>query len=357
MIIITQTGITEDQLDHIRERVEGLGLRTHVSRGESRVVVGCIGDEDALRGVPLLRLPGVESVTAVTKPYKLASRAFSAGPTAVRIGDASGTVVGGPEITVIAGPCSVEGDAMLRETAGRVKGAGARLLRGGAYKPRSSPYSFRGLGVAALEMLAEVRSETGLPVVTEVMDTREVDTVAQYADVLQVGARNMQNFSLLDELGRIRRPVLLKRGLSATVEELLMAAEYIMSHGNRDVILCERGIRTFETATRNTLDVGAIAVLRQETHLPVIVDPSHAAGRADLVAPLAYAAIAAGADGLMVEVHPDPERALSDGDQSLELDAFDALMDGVRAFALAAGRTVAEPREPARAGTVAGTAA
>ncbi len=351
MIIITQPGITDDQLDHIRERVEGLGLRTHISRGESRVVVGCIGDEDALRGIPLLRLPGVESVTPVTKPYKLASRAFTAVRTAVRIGDASGTAVGGTELTVIAGPCSVEGDAMLRETAGRVKRAGARLLRGGAFKPRSSPYSFRGLGVEALEMLAEARSETGLPVVTEVMDTREVETVAEYADVLQVGARNMQNFALLDELGRIRRPVLLKRGLSATVQELLMAAEYIMSHGNRDVILCERGIRTFETATRNTLDVGAIAVLRQETHLPVIVDPSHAAGRADLVAPLAYAAIAAGADGLMVEVHPDPERALSDGDQSLELDAFDALMDGLRAFAHAAGRTLAPADSPAPAGT------
>ena len=336
MIIITKPGITDEELDHIRERVEGLGMRTHVSRGETRVVVGCIGDEEALREVPLLRLPGVESVTPVTKPYKLASAAFAARRTEIHLGDPGGTVIGGRETTVIAGPCSVEGDAMLLETARRVKTAGARLLRGGAFKPRSSPYSFRGLGAEALELLAEARAETGLPVVTEVMDTRQVELVAEHADILQVGARNMQNFSLLDELGRIRRPVLLKRGLSATVRELLMAAEYIMSQGNRDVILCERGIRTFETATRNTLDVGAIAVLRQETHLPVIVDPSHAAGRADLVAPLAFSAVAAGADGLMVEVHPDPEQALSDGDQSLDFDGFDRLMAGVARFADAA---------------------
>ena len=346
MIIITKPGITDAQLDHIRERVEGLGMRTHVSRGETRVVIGCIGDEEALREVPLLRLPGVESVTPVTRPYKLASRAFAADRTRIRVGDAAGTVIGGGELAVVAGPCSVEGREMLRETARRVKAAGARLLRGGAYKPRTSPYSFRGLGREALELLAEVRSESGLPVVTEVMDTRQVELVAEHADVLQVGARNMQNFALLDELGRIRRPVLLKRGLSATVRELLMAAEYVMSHGNRDVILCERGIRTFETATRNTLDVGAIAVLRRETHLPVLVDPSHAAGRADLVAPLAFAAVAAGADGLMVEVHPEPERALSDGDQSLDFPAFDRLMDGVRRFS-AAARVVSRGEEVA----------
>jgi 3-deoxy-7-phosphoheptulonate synthase len=312
-----------------------------VSRGESRVIIGCIGDEDALREVPLRQLPGVESVLPVVKPYKLASREFAADRTVVRIGDAAHTTIGGPELAVVAGPCSVEGQAMLRETARRIQAAGARLLRGGAFKPRTSPYAFRGLGEEALRMLAEVRAETGLPIVTEVMDTRLVDVVAEHADVLQVGARNMQNFALLDELGRIRRPVLLKRGLSATIRELLMAAEYIMSHGNRDVILCERGIRTFETATRNTLDVGAIAVLRRETHLPVLVDPSHAAGRADLIAPLAYAAVAAGADGLMVEVHPDPEHARSDGDQSLDPGAFDTLMEGVRRFAEAAGRTAA----------------
>jgi len=236
----------------------------------------------------------------------------------------------------------VEEREIMAETARFVSARGGRGLRGGAFKPRTSPYSFQGLGREGLEILAEVRKETGLPVVTEVMDTRQVERVAEHADVLQVGARNMQNFALLDELGRIRRPVLLKRGLSATIEELLMAAEYVMSHGNRDVILCERGIRTFETATRNTLDVGAIAVLRQETHLPVVVDPSHAAGRADLVPPLAFAAVAAGADGLMVEVHPDPEQALSDGDQSLDFDAFDRLMAGVRRFARAAAGAAGE---------------
>jgi 3-deoxy-7-phosphoheptulonate synthase len=338
MIIVTRPGVSDRELDRIRERVEAAGLQTHLSRGEHRVVIGCIGDEAALREVPLLSLPGVESVTPVLKPYKLAAREFVAGPTRVRVGDAAGTTIGGHALTIIAGPCSVEGRAMLRETADRVKAAGAGLLRGGAFKPRSSPYAFQGLGEEGLRLLVEARAETGLPVVTEVMDTRQVDLVAAHADVLQVGARNMQNFSLLAELGRVRRPVLLKRGLSCTVQELLMAAEYIMAQGNGDVILCERGIRTFETATRNTLDIGAIPVLRRETHLPVLVDPSHAAGRADLVAPLAFAAIAAGADGLIVEVHPTPATARSDGDQSLDPDAFDTLMDGVRAFAAAAGR-------------------
>ncbi len=338
MIIVTRSGITEAELDHIRERIEGLGMRTHISRGERRTIVGCIGDEALLQEVPLHSMPGVESVTPVLKPYKLASREFAADRTAVRVGDAAGTEVGGPALTVVAGPCSVEDDVMLRATARRVRDAGARMLRGGAFKPRTSPYSFRGLGEEALRLLAEVRAETGLPVVTEVMDTRQVELVAEHADVLQVGARNMQNFALLSEVGRIQRPVLLKRGMSATVEELLMAAEYVMSQGNRAVILCERGIRTFETATRNTLDVGAIPVLKRETHLPVIVDPSHAAGLARLVAPLAFAAVAAGADGLIVEVHPEPETALSDGDQSLDFDQFDAMMARLRAFADAAGR-------------------
>jgi 3-deoxy-7-phosphoheptulonate synthase len=343
MIIITRPGISDAELDHIRERIEGVGMRTHVSRGAHRVIIGCSGDEAVLREIPLLSLPGVESATPVLKPYKLASREFAAWSTVVRIGDAAGTTIGGDQLTVIAGPCSVEGRDMLHTTAQRVKAAGASLLRGGAFKPRSSPYAFRGLGEQALRLLSEMRTETGLPVVTEVMDTRQVDLVAEHADVLQVGARNMQNFSLLAELGRIRRPVLLKRGLSSTVQELLMAAEYIMAEGNSDVILCERGIRTFETSTRNTLDLGAIPVLRRETHLPVVVDPSHAAGRADLVAPLAFAAVAAGAAGLLIEVHPDPATALSDGDQSLDLDAFDRLMVGVRAFA-ATARELDAPR-------------
>ena len=340
MIIVTRAGVTGAELDHIRERVEMLGMRTHISRGEQRTIVGCIGDETLLQEVSLLSLPGVESVTPILKPYKLASREFVGRSSTVRAGNGAGTVVGGIELTIIAGPCSVENAAMLRQTARAVQAAGAGMLRGGAFKPRTSPYAFQGLGDAALRLLAEVRAETGMPVVTEVMDTRQVERVAEHADVLQIGARNMQNFSLLQEAGRVQRPVLLKRGLSATLRELLMAAEYIMAQGNRDVILCERGIRTFETSTRNTFDVAAVPVLKSETHLPVIVDPSHAAGRADLVAPLAFAATAAGADGLLVEVHPCPEEALSDGDQSLTPDAFGDLMRRLRAFAHAAGRTL-----------------
>ena len=343
MIIVTRPNVTDAELDHIRERIETLGMRTHVSRGERRTIIGCIGDEALVQEAALLSLPGVESVTPIMKPYKLAAREFAADPSVVRVGDRAAAAIGGRRLAVIAGPCSVEGREMLRETAYAVRDAGAGLLRGGAFKPRTSPYAFQGLGEAALRMLAEVRAETGLPVVTEVMDTRQVELVAEHADVLQVGARNMQNFALLSELGRVQRPVLLKRGLSATVKELLMAAEYVMAQGNRDVILCERGIRTFETITRNTLDVAAIPVLKAETHLPVVVDPSHAGGRADLVAPLAFAAVAAGADGLIVEVHPDPEGALSDGDQSLTLNAFGRLMHGLRPFALAAGRELPLP--------------
>ena len=346
MIIVTKPAVTDAELDHIRERIETLGMRTHLSRGEQRTIIGCIGDESLLQEAALLSLPGVESVHPVLKPYKLASREFVARPTVIRVGNAT---VGAGELAIIAGPCSVEGRDMLRTTARAVADAGAGMLRGGAFKPRSSPYAFQGLGEAGLRMLAEARAETGLPIVTEVMDTRQVELIAEYADVLQIGARNMQNFSLLSEVGRVQRPVLLKRGLSATIKELLMAAEYVMAQGNRDVILCERGIRTYETATRNTLDVAAIPVLKAETHLPVLVDPSHAGGRADLVAPLSFAAIAAGADGLIVEVHPCPEEALSDGDQSLTLENFAELMRRIRPFADAAGRTLAGgPARPAR---------
>jgi len=337
MIIVTRRGVTDQEIDHIRERIEALGLRTHVSRGESRVVIGCIGEEERLSEAPLLSIPGVETVHPVMKPYKLAAREFAAGPTRIPLGPVE---VGGPEVVVVAGPCSVESEESMRETARAVASSGAHGIRGGAFKPRSSPYSFRGLGEEGLRILSDVRSETGLPVVTEVMDTRQVELVAGYADVLQIGARNMQNFTLLTEVGRVHRPVVLKRGMSATVKDLLLAAEYIMNQGNMNVILCERGIRTFETATRNTFDLAAIPVLKRETHLPVIADPSHAAGRRDLVAPLSYAAIAAGADGLLVEVHPDPETALSDGDQSLDLDEFRALMEGLRPFAEAAGRSL-----------------
>lgn len=342
MIIVTRRGVTDGELDRIRERVEALGLETHVSRGEHRTVVGCIGDEERLQEAALLTLPGVEQVLPVLKPYKLAAREFSAEPTVVRVGR---TGIGGGGVTVIAGPCSVEGRTMLRETAAAVRDAGATVLRGGAFKPRTSPYSFRGLGEEALEMLAEVRAESELPVVTEVMDTRQVELVARYADMLQIGARNMQNFALLSEVGRTHRPVLLKRGMSATVRDLLLAAEYVMNQGNPNVVLCERGIRTFESATRNTLDIAAIPVLKRETHLPVIADPSHAGGRRDLVAPLAFAAIAAGADGLMVETHPNPAEARSDGDQSLTLDAFAEMMRTLDAYAHAAGRRVVAVEE------------
>jgi len=338
MILVTRKGITEDELDHIRERVESLGLRTHVSRGETLTVVGCIGDEERLQHVPLLSIPGVAAAHPVMKPYKLASREFAADPTRIPLG---GVEVGGRGLVVVAGPCSVEGGDMLRETAARVRAAGAHGIRGGAFKPRSSPYSFQGMGQPGLELLVDVRDTHGLPVVTEVMDTRQVELVAGYADVLQIGTRNMQNFNLLTEVGRVQRPVLLKRGMSATIKDLLMSAEYIMQQGNSQVILCERGIRTFETATRNTFDLAAIPVLKRETHLPVIADPSHAGGRRDLVAPLAFAAIAAGADGLLVEVHPDPESAWSDGDQSLDFGEFERLMGQLVPFAEAAGRKLA----------------
>ena len=337
MIIVTRRGVSESEIDHIRERVESLGFRTHISRGETRVIIGCIGDEERLRDVPLLSIPGVETVHPVTKPYKLASREFSADPTRIPLG---GVEVGGPEVVVIAGPCSVENRENTLDIAKFVASKGAKGLRGGAFKPRTSPYSFRGLGKEGLEILAQVREESGLPVVTEVMDTRQVELVAEYADALQIGARNMQNFPLLTEVGRTHRPVLLKRGMSATVKDLLLAAEYVMSQGNMNVMLCERGIRTFETATRNTFDLAAIPLLKKETHLPVIADPSHGAGRRDLVHALSYGAVAAGADGLIVEVHPDPESALSDGDQTLNYPEFEELMQGLRPFAAAAGRTM-----------------
>ena len=337
MIIVTRRGVTENEIDHIRERVESLGFRTHISRGETRVVIGCIGDEEKLREVPLLSIPGVETVHPVMKPYKLAAKEFAAGPTVIPLGSSE---VGGEELVVIAGPCSVESRENTLEIARFVAAEGARGLRGGAFKPRTSPYSFRGLGKEGLEILAEVRGESGLPVVTEVMDTRQVDLVAEYADALQIGARNMQNFPLLTEVGRTHRPVLLKRGMSATVKDLLLAAEYVMSQGNMNVMLCERGIRTFETATRNTFDLAAIPLLKKETHLPVVADPSHGAGRRDLVHAISYAAVAAGADAILVEVHPDPELAQSDGEQTLNFSEFHDLMAGLKPFAAAAGRTM-----------------
>lgn len=335
MVIVFRPDATPADIKQVVDRVSELGLKPHLSQGETRTIVGCVGDEARLRDLALLSLPGVDTVLRVEKPYKLASREFAARSTVIPLGSGS---VGDGEFAVIAGPCSVEGREMLLDTADSVRAAGASALRGGAFKPRTSPYSFRGLGEAALTILAEARERTGLPVVTEVMDTRHVSLVSAYADVLQIGARNMQNFALLSEVGGQPKPVLLKRGLAATLEDLLLAAEYVMSCGNASVILCERGIRTFERATRNTLDIGAVPWLKAESHLPVIVDPSHAAGRRDLVRPLALAAVAAGADGLLIEVHPDPDRARSDGDQSLDPTMFASLMADVAAIRDACGR-------------------
>ena len=338
MIIVAKKDVTADQLDHIRERVEATGLRTHVSKGESRTIIGCIGDEARLSHVPLLSIPGVRSVHPVMRPYKLAARAFSADRTTkVRVGERA---FGGKACLVAAGPCSVEDEEMMRRTGRAVAGSGAALLRGGAFKPRTSPYSFHGLKEEGLRILARARDETGLPVVTEVLDPRHAEVVAGYVDMLQIGTRNMQNFALLQEVGQLQRPVLLKRGMAASLKDLLLAAEYVMSRGNMQVVLCERGIRTFGAETRNTFDLAAIPWLKLETHLPVVADPSHAGGRRDLVAPLSFAAVAAGADGLVVEVHPDPETALSDGEQSLTFAEFDGMMGDLEAFAHAAGRTL-----------------
>lgn len=316
--------------------IREMGYDARPIPGKQRTAIGLIGNDGKVDGSRLEGLSGVLQVIHVTQPYKQVSREWRVEPTVIEL--SNGTRIGGDDVVLMAGPCSVESAEQITAIAHRLRAAGATVLRGGAFKPRTSPYSFRGLGEAALDLLADVRREVGLPVVTEVMDTRRVEQIAEHVDMLQVGARNMQNFSLLTEVGRVHRPVLLKRGLSATIRDLLLAAEYVMSQGNMHVVLCERGIRTFETATRNTFDVSAIPVLKRETHLPVIADPSHAGGRRELVAPLAYSAIAAGADGLLVEAHPCPEAALSDGDQSLDLDEFAAMMSTVAEFAAVLGR-------------------
>ena len=337
MIIVLRPRATEEEVSQVCRRIEALGLTPHLSRGVERTIIGAIGDERILLDKAIEALPMVEKVLPILKPYKLASRDFQPDNTVVAI---NGVRVGGRSLAVVAGPCSVEGREMLLGLAKEVKAAGAHLLRGGAFKPRTSPYAFQGLGEEALRYLAEAKRETGMPVVTELMDPREAPLLLQYADVIQVGARNMQNFRLLKELGMQKTPVLLKRGMSSTIRELLMSAEYIMSEGNYNVILCERGIRTFEDATRNTLDLSAIPVLKQLTHLPVVVDPSHGTGKWDLVAPMALAAVAAGADGVMVEVHPRPDEALSDGPQALLPHRFQRMMDDMRRVAEAVGRTV-----------------
>ena len=338
MIIVMKPNATPEEVHHLCEKVKELGLTPHVSKGVERTLIGVIGEEEKVRVQPFEAYPGVENVMPILRPYKLASRDFKPDPTQFEMKD--GVVVGGKKVVVMAGPCSVESREMLFEIGKDVKAAGADFLRGGAFKPRTSPYSFQGLGEEGLKYLREAADKLGMLVVTEVMDTRTVELVSQYADMLQIGARNMQNFDLLKEIGISKKPVLLKRGLSATVSELLLSAEYLLSKGNFKVILCERGIRTFETATRNTIDINAIPVIKHETHLPVIVDPSHGTGKWEYVAPIARAAIAAGADGLMIEVHNNPEEAKSDGPQSLLPKKFRQLMEEIRPIAKTLGREV-----------------
>jgi 3-deoxy-7-phosphoheptulonate synthase len=336
MIVVMHSDATTQDLEHVIDVLKLHGLRAQVSTGEERVVVGVIGTGFAPELLEALEvLPGVDRVTRITRPYKLASREFRPRSTVI---DAGGGKIGGPEFVVMAGPCSVENRGQLLATADAVAASGACFLRGGAFKPRTSPYSFQGLGTEGLALLEEGRRRTGLPIITEVMEPGQVEQVANTASILQIGARNMQNFPLLREVGRSDRPVMLKRGLSATIEEWLMAAEYIMNEGNYNVILCERGIRTFETATRNTLDLSAIPVIKRLSHLPIIVDPSHGTGHRYLVEPMALAAAAAGADGLILEVHPEPDSALSDGPQSLTLDGFAHLMRSLEKVLEAIGR-------------------
>ena len=337
MMIIMREDATADQVAHVVSRLEEVGAAAHVSRGERVTVIGAIGDREGITALPLEAMPGVSRVVAILKPYKLVSREFQAADTVVEV---RGKKVGGGAFAIMAGPCSVETADQVLAAARAVSAAGGTMLRGGAFKPRTSPYAFQGLGEDGLKMMAAARDETGLPIVTEVMDPRDLDIVCAYADVIQIGARNMQNFLLLAEVGKAGKPVLIKRGLAATIEEWLMSAEYVLSEGNRQVILCERGIRTFETATRNTLDISAVPVVKQLSHLPVIVDPSHATGRPDLVLPLSLAAVVVGADGVIVETHPNPEHALCDGPQSLPTEAFGEYAGRVSDLVAFVGKTV-----------------
>ena len=344
MIIVLKQGVTEEQIKHIVDSIREWGLAPNLSRGTERAIIGVIGDERIIRTKPLEAFPGVDSVMNVLKPFKLASAEFRADRSRIAIPavkpGGKPVVFGGKEIVVIAGPCSVENRPMLFDMARLVKEMGAVMLRAGAFKPRTSPYAFQGLGVEGLRYLAEVRNELEIPIVTEVMDTRDVEMVAEVTDVIQIGARNTQNFNLLKSVGRCKKPILLKRGVSGTIEELLMSAEYVMSEGNADVILCERGIRTYEKATRNTLDLSAVPVIQKESHLPIIVDPSHGTGYWHLVRPMARAAVAAGADGIVVEVHPNPEQAMSDGPQALLPKTFKQMMQEIKQIAEVVGRKI-----------------
>lgn len=336
MIIVLRPDATEEQINHIIDKVKKLGLKPMVSKGVERTIIGIIGPEEIIQAQPIEVYPGVEKVMEILKPYKLVSRDFKKEDSIVDLG--GGIKIGGEKVVVMAGPCSVENRDLLIDIAKKVKNAGATVLRGGAFKPRTSPYSFQGLGEEGLKFLADAKKETGLLIVTELMDLRDTELVAKYADIIQIGARNMQNFNLLKEVGRIKKPVLLKRGMSSTIKEFLMSAEYILSEGNFNVILCERGIRTFEDFTRFTLDISAVPAIKSQSHLPVIVDPSHATGKWGLVSAVSKAGIAAGADGLIIEVHPNPEEALSDGAQSLLPEKFAEMMRDLRKVAEAVGR-------------------
>jgi len=337
MLVVMQQGATEEQIQAAIDRLVELGFDVHRSTGVMHTVLGGVGGKDDIDLGVFEVMDGVKEAHRISSPYKLASRSFRPGGTVVKVRDVD---IGGDRVVVMAGPCSVESRDQINRTADLVAAAGARVIRGGAFKPRSSPYAFQGMGEEGLKLLREAADRNGLLVVSEVMDLTQIPLVAQYADILQVGARNMQNFNLLRELGKLRAPVLLKRGISATIEELLLSAEYILAGGNYDVILCERGIRTFETYTRNTMDISAIPVVKKLSHLPIVGDPSHGTGRRDKVAPMARAAVAAGADGLLVEVHPDPDHALSDGAQSMRPEQFEELMRQLRMIAPAVGRTI-----------------
>jgi 3-deoxy-7-phosphoheptulonate synthase len=342
MVIVMERTATEAEVDKVVETLVGVGYDVHRSTGVTHTVLGAVGmPREPVDPAAIELLPGVREVVKISEPYKLAGRTFKPADTVVRLG--GGVAVGGPEVIVMAGPCSVESLEQVGAVSRAVRASGARVLRGGAFKPRTSPYTFQGRGEEALRWMREAADACGLAVISEVMDPRTLEMMLRYVDCLQVGARNMQNFDLLKELGRVRRPVLLKRGMAATIEEWLLSAEYILAGGNQDVILCERGIRTFENATRNTLDISAIPVVKKLSHLPILVDPSHGTGRRDKVIPMARAAVAAGADGLLIEVHPDPEKALSDGAQSLYPEQFDRLMGELRVIAPVLGRALPVP--------------
>ena len=337
MIVVMKPGSTAENLSAVVKKIEAAGLRTHLSKGEEVTIVGVIGDKKIIANLELQMMAGVDKTVRITEKYKLVSRDFHPEDTII---DAGGVKIGGSEVVVMAGPCAVESLDQLREAAFAVKACGAKFLRGGAFKPRTSPYDFQGLGEEGLKLLRKVADEFNLRVVTEIVDKDDIEIFCKYADILQVGARNMQNFQMLKALGKCSKPILLKRGLSATISEWLNAAEYIMSGGNEQVIFCERGIRTYETFTRNTLDLSAVAAVKELSHLPIVVDPSHSTGRWKMVAPMARAALAAGADGLIIEVHPHPEKALSDGDQSLTPEAFKELMENLGGIAKVMGRSI-----------------